>query len=156
MWTAIPEIALATRCKFGNESLAWFPELPLRTTQEAFGLVHATPESCLRTPSPEATDAELEAIYGSLGKPVVVVGHIHRPSIRTFAGQPRTLINTGSVGLSYDGDPRASYLIIEGSTPSIRRVEYDVDKELRALAACGLPGAEWTARMLRTSSPQMP
>jgi putative phosphoesterase len=156
MWTAIREIASATRCKLGDERLAWLRELPLVTTQEGFALLHATPESCWRTPSPETTDTELEAIYGSLGKPIVVFGHIHRPSIRTFAGQSRILINTGSVGLSYDGDPRASYLILEGSTPSIRRVEYDVDEELRALAACGLPGAEWTARMLRTSSPQMP
>lgn len=78
------------------------------------------------------------------------------PSIRAIAGQPGLLINTGSVGLPYDGDPRASYLILDGSTPSIRRVEYNVDKELKALTTCGLPGAEWTAKMLRTNSPQVP
>ena len=54
------------------------------------------------------------------------------------------------------GDPRASYLILEDGVPSIRRVEYNVEKELKALTFCGLPGAEWTAKMLRTSSPQMP
>jgi predicted phosphodiesterase len=86
----------------------------------------------------------------------VVFGHTHRPSIRHITGQPRLLINTGSVGLPYDGDPRASYLIIEGSNPSIRRIEYDLEKELKALSSCGLPGAAWTARMLRTSSPQLP
>ena len=80
----------------------------------------------------------------------------HMPFIRGIAGQPGLLINTGSVGLSYDGDPRASYLILEESAPSIRRVEYNIEKELKALASCGLPGSEWTAKMLRTSSPQMP
>ena len=131
-------------------------QLPLAKTQENFALVHATPESCWRTPSADSTDAELETIYSSLGQPVVTFGHTHRPLIRGIAGQPRLLVNAGSVGLSYDGDPRASYLLLADGVPSIRRVEYNVEKELKALALCGLPGAEWTAKMLRTSSPQMP
>ena len=156
LWDAIRRIASATRSMLGEERLAWLSELPRVKTQDDFALVHATPESCWRTPSTEATDAELETIYGSLGQPIAIFGHIHRPFIRVLSGQPRCLINTGSVGLSYDGDPRASYLILEDGVPSIRRVEYNVEKELKALAFCGLPGAEWTAKMLRMSSPQMP
>lgn len=38
--------------------------------------------------------------------------------------------NTGSVSLSYDGDPRAAYR--------------------------GLPHSDWIARILRSASPQMP
>jgi putative phosphoesterase len=154
LWTAVRQIASATRETL--ERLAWLRELPRVKTQEGFALVHATPESCWQAPAAEATDAELETIYGSLGQPVVAFGHTHRPSIRSVAGNPRLLINTGSVGLSYDGDPRASYLILDEGTPSIRRVEYNIETELKALASCGLPGATWTAKMLRTSSPQMP
>jgi diadenosine tetraphosphatase ApaH/serine/threonine PP2A family protein phosphatase len=127
-------------------------ELPRLKIHEDFALVHATPESCWRTPPAEATDAELENLYGSLRRSIVIFGHTHRPFVRCIAGQPRLLINTGSVGLSFDGDPRASYLILDESTPSIRRVDYNVEKELKALASCGLPGAEWTATMLRKSS----
>jgi putative phosphoesterase len=156
LWTAVRHIASATRSALGEERLAWLRELPRVKTQEGFALVHATPESCWRAPTAEATDAELETIYGSLGQPIVAFGHTHRPSIRSLVGHPRLLINTGSVGLSYDGDARASYLILEEGTPSIRRVEYNIEKELKALASCGLPGAKWTAKMLRTSSPQMP
>ncbi len=156
LWEAIRQIASATRSWLGEERLAWLRELPRVKSQGTFALVHATPESCWRAPAVEATDAELETIYGSLGQPIVIFGHTHMPSIRTIAGQPGLLINTGSVGLSYDGDPRASYLILDGSIPSIRRVEYNVEKELKALATCGLPGAEWAAKMLRTNSPQMP
>jgi diadenosine tetraphosphatase ApaH/serine/threonine PP2A family protein phosphatase len=64
--------------------------------------------------------------------------------------------NTGSVSLSYDGDPRASYLLLDESKPAIRRVEYDVDKELKALSGCGLPHAGWIAKMLTSGSFQMP
>ena len=156
LWAAVRQIALATRDSLGEERLAWLRELPRVKTQDGFALVHATPESCWRAPAPEAPNAELETIYGSLGQPVVVFGHTHRPSIRSIAEHPRLLINTGSVGLSYDGDPRASYLILDEGAPSIRRVEYNLESELKALASCGLPGANWTAKMLRTSSPQLP
>jgi predicted phosphodiesterase len=156
LWAAVREIASATRSMLGDERLAWLHELPRVKTLGGVALVHATPESCWRAPAAKATDAELETIYGPLGQPIVIFGHTHLPSIRTIAGHQKLLINTGSVGLPYDGDPRASYLILEGSTPSIRRVEYNVEKELKALSSCGLPGATWTAKMLRTSSPQMP
>jgi putative phosphoesterase len=156
LWTAVRQIASATRDKLGEERLAWLREFPRVKTLEGFALVHATPESCWQAPAPEATDGELENIYSSLGQPIVVFGHTHRPSIRCLAGHPDLLINTGSVGLSYDGNPSASYLILDEGTPSIRRVEYNLEKELKALASCGLPGATWTAKMLRTSSPQMP
>lgn len=156
LWEAIRQIASATRSILGEERLAWLRDLPRVKTQNNLALVHATPESCWRAPAANATDEELEAIYASLARPVIAFGHTHHPSIRSMAGPIKSLINTGSAGLPYDRDPRASYLLLEGSTPSIRRVEYDVEKELKALAACGLPGATWTARMLRTSSPQMP
>ncbi|MGB9029515.1 MAG: hypothetical protein WCC27_05290, partial [Acidobacteriaceae bacterium] len=64
--------------------------------------------------------------------------------------------NTGSVGLPYDGDARASYLLLDNGVAQVRRVEYDVEKELALLAACGLPGAGWTAKMLRARGPTMP
>ena len=156
LWDAIGQIASTTRSKLGEERLAWLRELPHVRTQEAFALVHATPESCWRAPAPEATDAELETIYGPLGRPIVIFGHTHLPSIRGISGHPRLLINTGSVGLPYDGDPRASYLILDEDGPLIRRVEYNIEKELKALASCGLPGADWTAKTLCARSPQMP
>jgi putative phosphoesterase len=156
LWDVLRKIASATRSILGDERLAWLRELPRAHTHGDFALVHATPESCWQTPPTDATDAVLEALYGSLGQPTIIFGHTHRPCIRVLAGQPRLLINTGSVGLSHDGDPRASYLILEDGIPSIRRVEYNVEKELRALTSSGLPGSEWTARMLQTSSPQLP
>jgi putative phosphoesterase len=156
LWNVIRQIASATRSSLGEERLAWMSELPRLKIHEDFALVHATPESCWRTPPAEATDAELENLYGSLRRSIVIFGHTHRPFVRCIAGQPRLLINTGSVGLSFDGDHRASYLILDESTPSIRRVDYNVEKELKALASCGLPGAKWTAKMLGKSSAQMP
>lgn len=156
LWTAVRQIAKATREALGEDRLAWLRQLPRVKIEETFALVHATPNSCWQAPAQDATDADLNSIYSSLDKPIVVFGHTHRPSIRTADGQLKLLINAGSVGLSYDGDPRASYLLLDDNNPSIRRVEYDIEKELKALSTCNLPGAEWTAKMLRSRSPQMP
>ena len=156
MWTIIREMASATRSALGDERLAWLRELPLVTIRNELAVVHAAPESCWLAPAADATDAELEDVYGLLGAPAVAFGHTHLPFIRTLPGMPKLLINMGSVGMPYDGDPRASYLLLRAGVAEIRRVEYDVERELKMLADCGLPGAAWTAKMVRASSPQMP
>jgi hypothetical protein len=40
--------------------------------------------------------------------------------------------------------------------PTIRRVEYDVDREVKALTGCGLPHADWIGRILESGRAQMP
>ena len=66
------------------------------------------------------------------------------------------MINAGSVSLSYDGDRRAAYLVLDDTAPTIRRVEYDVDREIKALSISGLPHSDWIAKMLASGRPQMP
>jgi putative phosphoesterase len=154
LFAAIGEMAAATRELLGEERIAWLRGLPRRLVQEPIALVHASPESLWRAPGPDASDEQLQAAYRSLGTPIAVYGHIHRPYIRKVAEM--TVVNTGSAGLPYDGDRRAAYLLVDESGPSIRRVEYDLDRELRALAASGLPHTEWVAKMLESASPRMP
>jgi predicted phosphodiesterase len=153
MFAAIEEMAVATRNALGEERLAWLRALPRVQVHGPMALVHASPESLWRAPAPEASDAELESVYAPLGHPIAVYGHIHRSYIRSVLGM--LVGNSGSVSLSYDGDRRAAYLLLDESTPSIRRVVYDVDRELKALAASGLPHADWIARILTTATPQM-
>ena len=154
LWAAIEEMAEADREALGEARLAWLSRLPIQWAEGAVALVHANPASCWRAPAAEAPDAELESVYGPLGRPVVVHGHIHRSYIRKIAGG--VVANTGSVSLSYDGDPRAAYLLLEDGEPSIRRVAYDVDAEIRAIAASRIPHADWMARILGSARPQMP
>ena len=51
------------------------------------------------------------------------------------------LVNPGSVGQPRDGDPRASYLVLDPDARSIawHRVEYDIDAVMAAMRAVGLP-----------------
>jgi predicted phosphodiesterase len=154
LWSAIQEQAAWNCAALGEERLAWLRALPRVHVHAPMALVHASPGSLWLAPAPEADDTELESVYSPLGQPIAIYGHIHRSYIRSVAGV--TIVNTGSVSLSYDGDRRAAYLLLDDFQPAIRRVEYDVDRELKALSVCGLPRADWMAKTLQTASPQMP
>jgi predicted phosphodiesterase len=159
MVAAIREMAVATCEALGEERLAWLTGLPRLQIHGPMALVHASPESLWSAPAPEASDAELESVYSPLGQSIAVYAHIHRSYIRGITrpdGSEMLVVNTGSVSLSYDGDRRAAYLLLDGLSPSIRRVEYDMDRELKALAGCGLPHSDWIAKMLESASPEMP
>ncbi|MGB8522827.1 MAG: metallophosphoesterase family protein [Candidatus Acidiferrales bacterium] len=154
LFAALEEMAAATRESLGAERLAWLRSLPRVQFHGSMSLVHASPESLWRALAPEATDAELESVFSPLGRPIAIYAHIHRSFIRSVSGM--IVANTGSVSLSYDGDRRASYLLLHDAKPQIRRVEYDLDRELKSLAASDLPHADWLAKTLATATPQIP
>jgi putative phosphoesterase len=154
MWTVLREMAAATRESMGEERLAWLRDLPLTCIHDTVAVVHASPENPWLAPSPEARDEELLSVFAQLGRPLVVYGHIHRPYIRNVPGM--TVANSGSVGLPYEGDRRASYVLIDGGSPAIRRVKYDIEQEIKALRDRGQPHADWVARILESGAPQMP
>lgn len=154
LFTAIEEMAIATREALGEERLAWLRGLPRIQIYAPMALVHASPESPWRAPAPEASDAELESVYSPLGQPIAIYGHIHRAYIRSVSEM--IVANTGSVSLSYDGDHRAAYCLLDRGKPAIRRVEYELDWELKALSNCGLPHADWIAKILVSGCPQTP
>ncbi len=159
LWAAVREMMAATRGALGEERIAWLSGIPRVLIQDPIALVHASPESPWLSPGPEASDAELESVYGPLGKPISIYGHIHRSFIRRVPcsqGAEMLVVNTGSVSLSYDGDCRAAYLLLDDSEATIRRVEYDVEKEIKILSTLRiLPHSDWVAKSLRSGCPQM-
>lgn len=159
IWTPLREMAAFTRDLLGADRLAWLRGLPQSEVSNGVALVHASPESRWRSPLIQATDADLEQAYRDVPQPTVVYGHIHTPFIRHLKHSEqagRCIANSGSVGQSHDGDRRAAYLLLDDAVPTIRRVEYDVDRELKTLSASGLPHADWVKRTIQTASPQMP
>ena len=110
---AMAPIADWTRDRLAEEDLAWLRAQPLEWRDgEAVALVHAVPGDLWTAVRADASDQELRSTYGPLGVRLAVYCHIHIPFVRGLDDQ-LTVANTGSVGLPFDGDPRASYLLIE-------------------------------------------
>jgi putative phosphoesterase len=108
-----------------EEHVQWLRNLPREWKGHGIGVVHATPGNLWLAVTPDADDATLAQTFGTLGTPIAVYGHIHRPYVRYL---PNLLVaNPGSVGHPADGDPRASYLLLEDGMPQIRRVAVESD-----------------------------
>jgi predicted phosphodiesterase len=154
LFATVSEIAQATREALGPERISWLAALPVIEIQEEFALLHASRESCWRAPAREAGDSELDESYQPLAKPIVVYAHIHKPYIRRL--RQMTVANTGSLSLSYDGDPRAAYLLLDDSQAEIRRVDYDVSAECQILRRSRIPHAAWLCELLESAAFRMP
>jgi len=156
LFRALFEIAApVTRQMIGDKRMVGLQQLPVELRHESPGhknlvLTHAGPGNIWRAPMDTADDAELENTYKTLNAEVVVYCHIHRPFVRQIGKM--TICNCGSVGMPYDGDPRSSYLLIDDDKPAIRRIEYDVEKEVSRLMASDYPLKEWYAEMRRRGS----
>ncbi len=92
---------------------------------------------------PEASPKYLRSIIRKAGTDIVILGHTHIPFL--FRWKNRLLINPGSVGQPRDGDPRASYVILELPSMKVKnkRVEYEVDVVKEKMAREGFPEFLW-------------
>ena len=81
IWDAIRKMAAFDREVLGEQRLEWLRGLPRVRIHFPMALVHASPEDTWQSPAADATDAELESVYGPLGQPIAVYAHIHRSYI---------------------------------------------------------------------------
>ena len=144
-------IAAATTSLLGDERVAWLKTLPVAWRDgNSVALVHAVPGDPWKVVPVEASDAELQEIYGPLDAHLAVYGHIHRPYVRGVGDF--TLANSGSVGMPFDGDRRAAYLLVEDGRPEIRRVGYNVRRYVADLEQSGYPTSQWLIERARTAT----
>lgn len=137
--------AADTRRRLGSERIAWLRQLPAELRVEDLTILHAAPSDLWRAPLPRASDEELLHTFQPLATKRAVYGHIHRPFCRHVGAM--TIANSGSVGMSWDGDPRAAYLLVDDHTATVIRIPYDLDAERRALDASGHPDASRLSEM---------
>ncbi len=117
-------------------------------------VVHATPWSIADVVAPDAPAPLVDRVFTEAAASAVVYGHIHIAYIRQDGR--RLLVNTGSVGLPFDGDRRASYAILTTESgawrATLRRVDYDLSEVLQASRGIGNPEGDRFAKRLETAS----
>jgi diadenosine tetraphosphatase ApaH/serine/threonine PP2A family protein phosphatase len=154
--------------RYAREAIAWtadvldagaieyLRELPLVHVEgERIRLVHSTPGDPGKW-NYIFTHQQAQNEFRSFGESICLVGHSHQPCMFEMMDSEtivmsaervslredrRYIINVGSVGQPRDGDPRASFCILDldDSEATIRRVEYDVDGAKRRIEEAGLP-----------------
>jgi predicted phosphodiesterase len=130
-WTAAPEDApdqvqaAIARCRelLGDEVIDELARLPETLSRDGILYCHASPGSDMVSFFPEPTEEEDELLRGVEARRLVF-GHTHLAFTRRAGGIE--LVNPGSVGMPFDGDPRAAYgLVADGGEVELRRVGYD-------------------------------
>lgn len=146
-----------TKAALSDETRAFLDTLPSKVTIDDFTLAHGSPNQPVweYILDPVTADRNFEAMKTDYA----LVGHSHLPLIfqqpfdtsyatlrpiewdQVMQLSPRMILNPGSVGQPRDGDPRASFAILDTKemTWEMRRAEYNVNEvQLRILEA-GLP-----------------
>jgi putative phosphoesterase len=110
------------------EQRAFLGRLPLTEQVEDEELVtRVTPEGRMRD------------ILADVAADLVICGHVHVRYDRVVAG--KRIVNPGSVGLPYEGEPGAYWALL-GPDVELRRTLYDVLEAMERIRATGFPGAD--------------
>ncbi|MEA2518488.1 MAG: hypothetical protein QOF49_568 [Chloroflexota bacterium] len=140
----------------GDERVAWLRRLPgerrLMLDDTMLLACHASPGS-----QTQGFDMQLDpaVVFERLSRTdarLIACGHTHIPEIRDLGW--KMIINDGSAGLVYDGDPTASWALIEVTgtdvTAEIKRTEFDTMAVANAISERGLVGDVYRAATVRT------
>jgi predicted phosphodiesterase len=142
--------------ELGDERLAWLRRLPserrLMLDETMLLACHASPGSQTQG-FDQALDPSviLERVSRTDAR-IICCGHTHLPEVRDLGW--KMIVNAGSAGYVFDGDPTASWALVvvdgESVTAEIRRQEFDTMTVSNAISARGLPGDVYRAATVRT------
>ncbi|MGP4106319.1 metallophosphoesterase family protein [Virgibacillus sp. L01] len=120
-----------TYSKLNSDSIDYLSQLPteLNLDYSNFKIhaFHATPLSLFDVVQPHELDDVTEEKLMKRDADLYIYGHIHKPYIRNVNG--KCIVNTGSIGLPFDGLSMASYVVVNveknSFQVSIVRVKYN-------------------------------
>lgn len=141
-----------------DETRSFLVSLPLRLETPAFLAVHGSPRDPVDEYILDLPTAL--AVFNDSHFGLCLVGHSHVPGAFVLRGDgkvgtrsltpgdavrlvrgSRYIVNVGSVGQPRDGDPRASYLLLDAGsrTVTLRRIRYSITATQEKMIARGLP-----------------
>ncbi len=134
------------RQRVGEERVASLAGLPTTVTidVDGFGAVcfcHGSPRSDEDIVTAVSTVARVEPMLDGVDEALIVSGHTHVQFDRVVAN--RRLVNAGSVGMAYQGEPGWAYWTLLGPAVEPRRSAFDAGALATALRESGYPNPEW-------------
>jgi predicted phosphodiesterase len=99
-------------------------------------IVHGSPWDPLYTGiRPEEDPEKIRKGFMHIDFDFAILGHTHRQMVLTGVLDHATIINPGSVGLPMEGDPRASWTLLDLDKGRVepRKVTYDVERTIKDL-----------------------
>jgi diadenosine tetraphosphatase ApaH/serine/threonine PP2A family protein phosphatase len=141
----------ASRAELGEETVAELADLPESLVVREWRFVHASPQSdergFVQRPAPDENE-----LLAAVAEDRLIAGHTHVQFRRRVSGGLE-LVNPGSVGMPFDGDPRAAYALIGGDGEvELRRVVYDRVRSARAVRERFPEFGETIGRRIETAS----
>jgi putative phosphoesterase len=157
-----------------DDQLGWLRRLPaerrVRIGDDLVLVTHASPGSQTQGFDRDLDPSTVLERISRTDARVICCGHTHYPNVQEFGW--KVIVNDGSAGYVFDGDPTASWAVVtlggaataltdvdddddapDGrSTVSaeIQRAEYDTLAVSNAISARGLPGDVYRAATVRT------
>jgi putative phosphoesterase len=107
-------------------------ELPLAVELDGVLYCHATPADNLTITTAITPDDDVRANFAGVTG-TVVIGHTHHQFDRRI-GDLR-VVNAGSVGMAYEGEVAAFWVMIEDGEPAFRKTPFDIDRAVAVIRA---------------------
>ena len=139
-----------------DDQLAWLRRLPaerrVRIGEDLVLVTHASPGSQTQGFDTQLDPSVVLERISRTDARVICCGHTHLPEVRDLGW--KMIVNDGSAGLVFDGDPTASWALVEidgtEARAEIRRAEFDTMAVANAISARGLAGDVYRAATVRT------
>lgn len=139
-----------------DERLAWLRRLPAERRLSLEGTMllacHASPGSQTQGFDLALDPSVVLERASRTDARVICCGHTHVPDVRDMGW--KLIVNGGSSGYVFDGDPTASWALVELDgdevRAEIRRTPFDTLAVSNAISSRGLPGDVYRAATVRT------
>ena len=140
----------------GDERVGWLRRLPserrLMLDDTMVLACHASPGSQTQGFDTQLDPSVMLERISRTDARVICCGHTHLPEVRDMGW--KIIVNDGSAGYVFDGDPTASWALVELDgdeiRTEIRRSEFDTMAVANAISARGLAGDVYRAATVRT------
>ena len=142
--------------ELGDDRLGWLRRLPaerrLMLDETMVLACHASPGSQTQGFDSQLDPSVVLERISRTDARVICCGHTHLPEVRDLGW--KVIVNDGSAGWIFDGDPTASWALVEidgdSVTADIHRTEFDTMTVSNSISARGLPGDVYRAATVRT------